>query len=186
MKSSFDMKDLVPFDIRLKSLKDGIHFFDFAIGSEFLAYFENSPDEKVTADVKLRLEKRPGLMIMEFFLTGNLFAPCDRCLADLSIPLISDYKLLVKSMEQPEEFENEDVIVLHPETPVWNAANVIYENILLAIPVVKRYDCEAEINPPCDKDMIRIISNGIIHETPEDEDNSPWKILQQWDDKKNS
>jgi uncharacterized metal-binding protein YceD (DUF177 family) len=180
------MKDLVPYDIRLKGLKDGVHFFDFTIENDFLSYFENSPDEKVTADVKLRLEKKPGLMVMEFFLTGNVFAPCDRCLVDINIPLSGAYKLLVKSIEQSEDFENEDVIVLHPETPVWNCANVIYENILLAIPVVKRYDCETEVNPPCDKNMIRMISNGIIHDIPEDEENSPWKVLQQWDDKKNS
>jgi hypothetical protein len=31
-----------------------------------------------------------------------------------------------------------------------------------------------------------MISNGIIHDIPEDEENSPWKVLQQWDDKKNS
>jgi hypothetical protein len=34
--------------------------------------------------------------------------------------------------------------------------------------------------------MIRIISQGIIHEIPEDEGNSPWKILQNWENKKNS
>jgi len=180
------MKDLIPYDIRLKGLKDGMHSFGFTIGTAFLTFFEDSPKEKVTANVNVILEKRPGLITMEFHLKGKLHAACDRCLADISIPLQSDYRLLVKSMEQPEEIENEDVIVLHPETPVWNAASVIYENILLSIPVIKRYDCESELNPPCDKEMIRIISQGIIHEIPEDEGNSPWKILQNWENKKNS
>jgi len=43
-KSSFDMKDLVPYDIRLKGLKDGVHTFDFAFDSDFLPFFENAPD----------------------------------------------------------------------------------------------------------------------------------------------
>lgn len=178
------MKELVPFDIRLKGLKDGLHTFDFIVDTNFLSLFENSPEDKVSANVKVHLEKRPGLVTMEFQLTGKLYAPCDRCLADIKIPLQSNYRLLLKSMEEPEEIDNEDVIILHPETPVWNAANVIYENILLAIPVIKRYDCESELNPPCDMEMIRIISQGIIHEIPEDEGNSPWKILQDWDNKK--
>ena len=180
------MKDLVPFDIRLKGLKDGLHSFEFTIGTDFLPLFENSPEDNVSANVKVQLEKRPGLVTMEFQLTGKLHVPCDRCIADINIPLQSNYRLLVKTMEEPEEVDNEDVIVLHPETPVWNSASVIYENILLSIPVIKRYDCESELNPPCDKEMIRIISQGIIHEIPEDEGNSPWKILQNWDNKKNS
>ena len=35
------MKDLVPYDIRLKGLKDGVHTFDFTVGSDFLPFFEN-------------------------------------------------------------------------------------------------------------------------------------------------
>ena len=180
------MKDLVPYDIRLKGLKDGVHTFDFTVGSDFLPFFENAPDDVVTGSVRVILEKRVGLIIMQFNLNAELHAPCDRCLADIKIPLQGDYKLLIKSMEHPEEIENEDVIVLHPETPVWNAAPVIYENILLAIPVIKRYDCESDVNPPCDMEMIKILSQGIVDETPEDENFSPWKILQNWDNKKNS
>lgn len=180
------MKDLVPYDIRLKGLKDGVQTFNFTVGSDFLPFFENAPDDIVTGNVRVLLEKRVGLIILQFSLDAELHAPCDRCLADIKIPLLGDYKLLIKSMEHPEEIENEDVIVLHPETPVWNAALIMYENILLAIPVIKRYDCESGLNPPCDMEMIQILSRGIVGETPKDESVSPWKILQNWDDKKNS
>jgi uncharacterized metal-binding protein YceD (DUF177 family) len=163
-----------------------VHTFDFSIGIDFLSFFENAPEDKVSAKVSLHLEKRAGLITLDFKLTGNLYAPCDRCLAEISIPLESDYRLLIKSMEHPENVDCEDVIVLHPETPVWNAANIIYESILLAIPAVKKYDCESEVNPPCDQDMVQIISRGMIHERPGDEGNSPWNILQEWGRKKKS
>ena len=57
------MKDLVPYDIRLKGLKDGVHTFDFTIGSDFLPFFENAPDDVVTGSVRVLLEKRVGLII---------------------------------------------------------------------------------------------------------------------------
>jgi len=81
------MKDLVPYDIRLKGLKDGVHTFDFTVGSDFLPFFENAPDDVVTGSVRVLLEKRVGLIIMQFNLNAELHAPCDRCLADIKIPL---------------------------------------------------------------------------------------------------
>ena len=62
----------------------------------FLPFFENAPDDVVTGSVRVLLEKRVGLIIMQFNLNAELHAPCDRCLADIKIPLQGDYKLLIK------------------------------------------------------------------------------------------
>jgi uncharacterized metal-binding protein YceD (DUF177 family) len=104
-------------------------------------------------ELELEVDKRPGLYDLAFAFRGTLATECDRCLADIDLPVSGEQRLLVKLAEE-ERNEEADVIYIHPEDPFLNVARFIYEFIVLAIPMIKVYDCEDEEPKRCNERML--------------------------------
>jgi len=182
------MKNSGNFSIRLQGLKEGVHHFAFVIDKHFLATCPQAPREDVDARVSVCMDKQPGLMVLDFHLQGVLKTPCDRCLADIRIPLENQYRLWIKAGDPAADALEEDVLVLHPETPVWDATSVVLESLLLAMPLVRQYDCSAEEVLPCDPAMLARISGESQGQAEQEsaKANSPWQVLQKFAESENS
>lgn len=151
--SSFKMETLLPFSIPVKGLRTGVHHYEFQIGRAFFAAFEASPIEEGELAVNLQFDKRPGLYILQFDIRGTVKTECDRCLASINLPIVDSQQLLVKFSEEDEQ-EEADVIYIHAEATQLNVAQYIYEFIILAVPMIKVYDCESKEESPCDLEML--------------------------------
>jgi uncharacterized metal-binding protein YceD (DUF177 family) len=150
------MKSLLPFSIPVKGLRPGVHEFDFQIDRRFFKAFEASPVNDGQVSVRLLFEKRPGLYVLSFHLEGMVKTECDRCLALIDLPISADQQLLVKFSEE-NEAEEADVVYINPEDSHLNVAQFIYEFIILALPMIKVYDCENDENPKCDWEMLKYL-----------------------------
>jgi uncharacterized metal-binding protein YceD (DUF177 family) len=77
-------------------------------------------------------------------------------LADIDLPIVSSNILYLKTFADEAEIlaDDEDVIYIHKTESKLNLSQAIYEFIILSIPAIKTYDCEADENPPCDYDVI--------------------------------
>ena len=171
------MDPLITYSIPVKGLHNGIHQFEFQIDRLF---FENSPVAESDIQLKLELDKSSDMYVLQFDLEGTVRTQCDRCAADIDLPVSDSQRLLVKFSleEQPEEAE---VIYINPEAPQLNVAKYIYEYICLAIPLFKVYDCENDDPRPCNEEALRFLSNGghteEEAEKEEEEPNPIWAEL---------
>lgn len=164
------MDPLVPYTLPIKGLHNGIHTFHFQIERDFFEQFEGSPINDAVFELALELDKRPDMLILAFEFHGKVFTECDRCLADIQLPVDGHNRLVVKYGEEEGEPEA-DVLYIEPETTQLNIAQYVYEYLCLALPIIKVYDCEEEETRVCDDEMLKYLNQDASAE----DDNNPLK-----------
>ncbi len=154
------MKRLVEFTLPIKGLKIGVHEYDFHIGRSFFSEFEASPVADGDVDVHVTLDRRSDMLVFDFDIEGTVKTECDRCLAEIDLPIEGSEQLIFKFSEQASE-PDDDLVFIHPETSELNLSNYVYEFVVLSIPMVRTIeDCEDEPDAPCDFSMLERIAGA--------------------------
>ena len=171
------MDRLVSYSLPIKGLQNGIHEFIFHVDGDFFGHFEHSPVQIADIELTLVLDKRPGMLTLEFDFSGTIDTECDRCLAPIHLP-VSDCQVVMVKYSEEEEQEDADVIFIHPETTSLDVSGYVYEFIVLSIPMIKTYDCQEENPPVCDQEMLLLLEQG-NEPLPEEEkeENPVWQKL---------
>jgi len=175
------------FILPLKGLGKGLYEYDLRVDDAFFSSFAESPVQRGVIDLHLTVDKQSREMVIHFDFAGAIATQCDRCLADIDLPIGSRRKLIVKFAAEAEEQRDEgEIVYLHPDTNEFNLAPFVYEMVVLALPMINTYDCRAGAPPyPCDEDLLQRIdaSYASVDEAPqryaeEDDDKpSPWDVL---------
>ena len=155
------MNPLIEFYLPVRGMGVGQHEYDFQIGQAFFEQFEGSLIENGSFGVHVVVDKRVDMMTFSMTFSGIVATTCDRCLANIQLPLEGEGDLIFKFEEGADEREDnhdESVIYISPLTPRLNISGYIQEFLSLALPMVKVYDCESENPKPCDLEMLRYLS----------------------------
>jgi len=140
------MQVLKQFSFPLKGLKIGHHDFAFNIDKAFFNAFEESPYKDGDIKALVQLEKKSDHLVFEASLTGHLALDCDRCTDPIAFPIASNFEILIKY--DTDEREEEEVVYINPEASEFNCASLLYEAILLGLPILKTCDAlEKDCNP---------------------------------------
>jgi uncharacterized protein len=166
------MGAFVAYSIPILGLKTGIHQYKFDIDGSFFTNFEDSPIETADIQVSLQLDKRPDMLLLDFELSGFVNAECDRCTAQIALPLEDERQLIVKYGEAEGE-EEDEVVFIDRERSEFNVAKYIYEFSVLALPITNVYDCENDEEPPCNFDVLKYLGN----ENDGDKPSTDWDAL---------
>ena len=162
------------YNIAFKGLSQGKHDFDFTIDKKFFEAFESDLIEDGTVDVRVTLDKQSALMVLWFKISGTLSVTCDRCLEPYSQKVKSENRIFVKFGD--EDFsEGDDVIWLSVNDYQVNVAQLIYEFIVLSLPLHRVHPDDEDGNSTCNPDMLERLSamQAIISdEDDEDEEDS--------------
>lgn len=127
------MKDFV---INFVGLPEGKHDFQFEITDKFFESIDYSEIRKGEIKVDLLLEKKPGMMILNFTLKGFVEATCDRCADDFNYPIDQQEKLVVKIDGKADDSSGtEEVMFLTTQDHQLDLAHFIYESVKLALPL---------------------------------------------------
>lgn len=160
------MKDLKSeFSLPIKGLIDGMHQFSFQVNDSFFDMYTESLVRKGSFEVKLNLEKKPSLLVLDFETDGFIHVPCDRCLKSIDIAVSAEEQYLVKYAD--EDIRNEEVIFIQTDTSHVNVADMIYEMIQLHLPLINVKDCDEDDYKDCDQDMLDYLD---MNDTPEDKE----------------
>ena len=161
--------------------------YDLRVDRSFFTEFTESPLQSADIDLHLTVDKQSREMMVDFDFGGTVATACDRCLADIDLPIQDRRQLIVKfSAETEAPVDEGDIVYLHPDTNDFNLAPYVYEMIVLAVPMIKTYDCREGDPPyPCDEDLLNRIeaSYASTEEAPtareeQSEDTpSPWDVL---------
>lgn len=175
-----------PFILPLSGLGQGIYQYDLVINEAFIATFPDAPVQHADVALKLTVDRQPRQLILDFDFSGSVRTDCDRCLANVDFPIGGQNQLVVKFSTEAENFEEEgELLYLHPDTSLFNVAPYAYEMVVLALPMIRTFECrEGEPPYPCDEEMLDRIDASVdtvpesAPESGEDDDKpSPWDAL---------
>lgn len=168
------MDPLIEFTIPIRGLGDGIHRFEYHIEAPFFRQFESSPVQEGNIQLQLELDKKPSLIELHFEFSGTVRTNCDRCLAVIDLPIAGSERVLVKLTPETDNTDPE-VLFLAPDEDKLELAALVYEFIVLAIPMIKVFDCESIDPPVCDQEMLDRLEQA--EEETEPEENPIWEAL---------
>ena len=101
-------------------------------------------------DVKVDVTKSSGWIKVDCNITGEVIVECDRCLAELRLPIDISAPFTVKfssvSMEDEDVEYGDDVIVLGPSEGELDMSQTIYDYVLTSIPL-KKVHTDGECDP---------------------------------------
>lgn len=153
-----------------RGLEEGIHSFEFILDDEFFDCFSETRETKGRVDARVEIVKSSLLMEVRIKIEGTVKAVCDRCLAEMDLPIRGEMKLFAK-YGQREEGNDDDFIVLAPEDDYLDIGQLLYEMYILNYPLrVVHPDGE------CDKEMEQVLDKLIVEESE--------KIDPRWDELK--
>lgn len=157
------------YSIPFSNLKVGEHVFELEIDDTFFDDFEYSEIKQGNIKSEIKLLKRTNMMMLDISIEGTVKTICDRCAAELYLPISSTHQLIVKAGEkrQAEDNDEEDIIYLSPSDNEIDLKQYLYEHITLALPIKREHETEEE----CDKEVIDRLK-GVSIEEPENNDQS--------------
>lgn len=128
------MGKFTAYKIPLHSLPAGVHQFDFHLDKVFFDNMENTDIHGADLQVKLSVEVKPQVYVLDFHITGTLTLICDRCLDNLVVPVDVTYSLNVKYGDSFDDSVDDLLVIPAAETHL-NVAYLIYDTVALAIPM---------------------------------------------------
>ncbi len=171
-------KPFLQYAIPVLGLKMGAQAFKFELEEDFFSQFEQSPIEQGKGfSITMELDKRHDMVVLQFDFSGTIKSACDRCLADIWLPVQGSEQLVVKYAEK-ENFDGDEVVFITLDTHELNVAKFIYEYICLSMPLVRIYDCRAdEEDSPCDQAMLAFLAKQTDEMPPQNIENPLWDEL---------
>lgn len=159
------------FIIHYQSLPAGVNEFDFQIDSKFFEHFEYSEVKKGQLEVKITISKGNAAPTLQFKAKGTVELACDRCTADIEIPLEGEYLYHIKESDITEEdYENETLLVIPKSELDFDLAPVIYENIVLLLPYQRSNCVDSKGVRRCNMEILEKLENISIKEKTEEAD----------------
>ncbi len=170
------MNYLSQYTIPFSGLKEGKHLFEFLADHRFFASFEESDIERGSVSIQVELEKRSTYLRLFFKVEGEVELICDRCLEPYLQPVKSKYPMLVKFSET-ETDDGDEVIYIHPGSHQVEVAKLIYEFIVLSIPIRHVHPEDESGESLCNPDMLHKLDEL---KAPESDEGDP--IDPRWND----
>ncbi|BAP33567.1 uncharacterized protein CHSO_4530 [Chryseobacterium sp. StRB126] len=169
------MDKLRNYDVSFSGLKNGKHEFKFEIDKTFFQLFDTEQEfTNPRIEVHVLLDKHTTFLEFEIKIKGWVELVCDITNEDFDYPIENEIKILVNFGEEYDD-SNEDVITIPTAEHAFNVAHLIYENVMLSIPMKK-------ISPNVSDEDIKILdqfSPKDIEEAEEEEHESDprWEAL---------
>jgi uncharacterized metal-binding protein YceD (DUF177 family) len=160
------MCSLEQFRINLKGLTEEESNFAFDLDDHFFATLNDSELEHGTLHVSVSIRKTSGFFELLFHTEGTVTVTCDRCLDDMLQPIEADNRLVVKLGAVYSE--EDDVITLPEDEGILDTSWLIYEFIMLAIPI-KHVHVPGKCNPA----MSKVLEELSTDRSSDEESNQP-------------
>lgn len=171
------------YDVEFKGLKEGLHEFEFEVQDTFFEHFEQGLVNKGSVKVKVLLEKRSSFMKMFFGIKGHVQLVCDRCLENYLQKVKGKYELFIKFGEN--DYEDDEIIWVLPEEHKINLAQLIYEYIILSLPMKQVHPDKKDGVSGCDEEMLKMLEEHKIREEEKKAADPRWSALKNWNNNQN-
>ncbi len=135
------------YSIDIRSLKQGLHAYDFQIDKKILQVFECDFIEDLAVEARVTLERLGEIVKVKCELRGELIVVCDNCLENMTHYLEVEVPLLIRFAAGEEEDSLQDeVIMLDRSETVFELDQIFYDYICLDLPL-RNVHPDGECNP---------------------------------------
>lgn len=166
----------------IAGLSIGYHDYEYQIDDKFFENLDFSEVKKGNIKVNLNVEKHEREFIFTFKFVGRVFIACDRCNDEYEQPIENEAVIYIKYGAEYEE-ESDDVIVIPSEQGEFDISSLIYEYIILSLPIHRVHQDESE----CNQDVISYLYGLEGDNNNDTEEIDPrWKCLEELKDKKDN
>ena len=159
------------FLIPVSGLALGGHSYQFEINDDFFSDREYSEIQQGRVSVSLDVDRQETLMTLHFGISGTVRVPCDRCADEFDLSIRDEREFFLKLGTENAE-ESDDVEVISAEQADYDVSSLIYEYIILAVPM-HRVHPEGGCNP----EVIAMLSVGETVEKEEESIDPRWAAL---------
>lgn len=125
---------MTTFELPLKGMPCGTQQYEYRLGMDFFRAMESY--DVLSAAVNATVDVKRSGDIYELCITvkGELGIPCDRCLDAMEHEVDAEYRVSVKYGEEYND-DADNVIVIAESSNTMNVAGLIYDTIMLTIPI---------------------------------------------------
>ena len=162
--------------LRISGIADGNHDFSFELDQQFFASLDQNELSNGRVEASVLLEKKPGVFSLHFNLEGEVETTCDRCLETYLAPVDTKETIFVKPGESAGEIR-EDVIMIHRDDHEIEVGQLMYEFIVLALPLKRVHPDDENGEPSCDPEMLRKLEEHQGMEKENEEIDPRWEAL---------
>jgi len=165
------------FNIPFVGLKKTTHRFEYAIDSSFFQEFENSPIQESALEVFLDFNKKHNFFELDFHIEGKIKSQCDRCSDDFYLKIDLEDRAIIKLANSEEILDNDelDIFSIPLDSSAVNIAHLIYEIIILSLPIRKNCTDNSINGKKCDPIILKILNKNQQEE--EDITDPRWEAL---------
>lgn len=168
------MKEKQEYKIPFTGLKLGHHEFIFEVTETFFESCEYSEIDRANCQVRLNMEKQSTMLVLNFFISGSVVIPCDRCTDDMEIQIEGEYGYIAKFSEEPR-LDTEEIVYLPPSEYQIDVKESIYQFIHLSLPSKRVHDegeCNEKMIETLDKYLLVDIEPEALQDLQEDSQES--------------
>lgn len=130
--------------IDIKEIGSGEYNYKFLLDTSFFESFGGDLISGARLDVDFILTKSAdsAWMKVDCNMSGQVEVECDRCLADLAIPVDVEKRLTVKFLSSTEDEDGygEDVILLKGNETELDMGQSVYDYVILSLPFKKVHE----------------------------------------------
>ena len=161
------------FTIPLAGLPFGHTDYQYVINDSFFGDRDYSEVKKGIVNLHLGIEKMETMFVLTMNFEGKVVLQCDRCGDDYEQGIKDSAEIYLKYGAEKGD-EDEDVIIITKDDSEFDLSDLIYEYIILSLPIHRTHDDESL----CNQEVLAKLHNFSQSEatTEEDEDN-PWKQM---------
>ncbi|MGS0747752.1 YceD family protein [Halpernia sp. GG3] len=162
------------YDIAFSGLKDGKHDFKFEVDQAFFNLFETEQEftaPKISADVFM--VKHENFLEIQIKVAGTIQLVCDITTTDFDYQIENQIKVLVKFGNEYDD-SDVDVITIPRQDNAFNIAQLLYEDIVLTVPMKK-------VSPKLSAEDISLLEKF----SPQDEIETEDEVDPRWNALKN-
>ena len=128
------MCSLETLKIDLKGMKTDEMSREIDLNDDFFETLDGSQLEHGALHVSVSIRKATGFYELQFHTEGTVIVSCDLCLDDMEQPIVTDNRLIVK-LGAETNTEDDDVVTVDENEGILDTSWLIYEFIVLAIPI---------------------------------------------------
>ena len=164
------------FEIAFISLKQGEHHFNYQIKDSFFEYFAEPGFNNSDIEVKMILDKKPGVFLLHFDIHGKAITQCDRCGDDFEMRIWDEFDHVIKLVDDSDvNLKNEvdpEVSYISRSDSLLDVSKLVYEYVVFSLPIQKTHGTDENGNDECNQEVIKRLSIQAPHTT-----NKMWDAL---------
>ena len=158
----------------MKGLTDEGTTLEYDLDNQFFDALDSSELNSGSLHVSVSIRKTSGFFELLLHTEGTVTVICDRCLDDMEQSVETDNRLVVKLGS--EYSEEDDIIVVPEDEGILDTSWLIYESIVLAIPI-KHVHAPGKCNPAMSKALEELSADRSSDEESDQPVDPRWSAL---------